>query len=155
MRHTLFLTAFTLLIVNLTYAQGRKCVGAAPCSACTTCSGCQHCAKDGGTCGICSSTKNIPSTTIKKKSPAVERKSVPVGNSPSSPTTSELNPVFIVTATSLNLRSGPGVSNSVLIPLEYGTELIVLTTNEIWWKVMVVKSGLIGYVHSSYVKRKP
>lgn len=156
MRHTLFLTAFTLLIVNLSNAQGRKCVGSSSCSACTTCSGCQHCAKDGGTCGVCSSAKHIPSTTPKKKAPAVEKKSFPVATSPSNPnTTTEINIIYVVAATSLNLRSGAGESYSVITPLEYGTELIALTTNGTWWKVKVVKSGLIGYVHSSYIKGKP
>lgn len=157
MRPIFILTTILLLSFNNSFGQGRKCVGSSSCSACTTCSGCQHCAKDGGTCGVCSSTKHIPSKTIQKKAPAVEKKSVPVGNSPSSTntTTTELNPEYIVIATSLNLRSGPGESTSVLIQLEYGTELIALTTNGTWWKVNVVKSGLIGYVHSSYIKRKP
>lgn len=157
MRPIIILSTLILLCLNTSFAQGRKCVGSSPCSACTTCSGCQHCAKGGGTCGVCSSTKHTPSTTTKKKTTAIEKKSVPVGSSPSSPNTSttELNPIYIVTVTSLNLRSGPGESNSVIIPLEHGTELIALTTSGTWWKVKLVTSGLVGYVHSSYIKRKP
>lgn len=146
----------TVNSINI-YAQGKKCTGSANCTACTTCSGCQHCAKGGGTCGVCSSTKHIPTKTVKKKSPTIENKTIPVGNSPTVPTTTtaDFNTIYIVKATSLNLRSGPGESYEILLPLELGTELIALTSEGTWWKVKVIKSGLSGYVHSSYIKRKP
>lgn len=157
MKFLIFIAALFVISITDVNAQGRKCVGSSSCSACTTCSGCQHCAKSGGTCGVCSSTKHVPPTTLKKKAPAIEKKSVPVGNSPTSPSATEtkLKPIYIVTATTLNLRSGPGESNSIIVPLDLGTELIALTSNSTWWKVQVVNTGVIGYVHSSYIKRKP
>jgi len=157
MKRMLFILFVIIINCTGTFAQGRKCYGYDNCTACTTCSACQHCAKGGGTCGVCSSIKHTPAKTTKKKTPTIEYKTIPSNNSPSATikSPSDNTDLFVVTASSLNLRSGPGVSFAVIIPLELGTELTVLASNGIWWKVKVFKSGLMGYVHSSYIKRKP
>lgn len=157
MKRMLFILFVITIKFTSTFAQGRKCYGYDNCTACTTCSACQYCAKGGGTCGVCSSSKHTPAKTTKKKTPTIEYKTIPSNNSPSNTikSTSDDKDIFIVTASSLNLRSGPGVSFAIIISLEFGTEIIALTSNGIWWKVRVVNSGLVGYVHSSFIKRKP
>ena len=54
--------------------ESRGCNGSAYCSACKNCTGCRHCAKNGGTCGVCStqytntySSKNNNKEKIKLK----------------------------------------------------------------------------------------
>lgn len=48
--------------------EGRGCSGSEYCSACKNCSGCKHCAKDGGTCGVCTSVSKKKTVSTKTKS---------------------------------------------------------------------------------------
>jgi len=50
----------------------------------------------------------------------------------------------------LNLRSGPGTSNEVIVTLEKGYKLTILETSEDWYKVLT-PAGTKGWVHSDYV----
>lgn len=62
--------------------------------------------------------------------------------------------VAYVNATDLNIRSGPGTSNSSLGVLSSGTQLTVLEkTNSSWYKVET-SSGLVGYCHTDYLTMK-
>jgi len=55
-----------------------------------------------------------------------------------------------ITTSSLNLRSGPGTSFSVLKELAHGTRVSVLSTSGNWSNVEV--GGLKGWVSNSYLK---
>lgn len=55
-----------------------------------------------------------------------------------------------VSATSLNLRSGPGTANEVIVTLEHGYKLTILETSKDWYKVQT-PAGTKGWVHSDYV----
>lgn len=55
------------------------------------------------------------------------------------------------TASALNVRTGPGMSYSVLQTVPYGTAVEITDVKGSWYKVNVVgRTGV--YVHSSYVK---
>lgn len=64
------------------------------------------------------------------------------------------------TTLNLNIRSGPGTQNALLIgsPLTVGTRVEVLAREGLWWQVDVVGTvngvmDLQGWVHSKYLKR--
>lgn len=46
---------------------GGRCSGTSSCTACKNCSGCKHCSKEGGTCGVCSTSESKPTKAKKKK----------------------------------------------------------------------------------------
>lgn len=55
-----------------------------------------------------------------------------------------------VGAAKLNLRSGPGVDNDVIVTLDKGYKLAILEASEGWYKVLT-PAGTKGWVHSDYV----
>lgn len=61
---------------------------------------------------------------------------------------------FVVTATSLNIRSGPDAAAApVAAPLKKGTELILLEPLDRWSRVEVIgKTDLEGWVSNSYIQ---
>ncbi|MEC4888780.1 MAG: N-acetylmuramoyl-L-alanine amidase [Nitrospira sp.] len=61
---------------------------------------------------------------------------------------------YRVTASSLNIRSGPGVEcPSVAEPLTQGTEVVLLEKRDRWSKVELVENGDIeGWVRNSFLK---
>jgi len=56
----------------------------------------------------------------------------------------------IVTASALNIRSGPSTRNHKVGMVVRGTRLRVLEQSELWYKIEV--NGLVGYVHGDYIK---
>lgn len=62
-------------------------------------------------------------------------------------------PLFTVTASSLNIRSGPSAGNpTVGAPLAQGTVVQSLGTQEGWTHVTVQGSGVTGWVSSQYLE---
>lgn len=55
-----------------------------------------------------------------------------------------------ITATSLNLRSGPSTSKAVVVTLKQGTKLTITDTSGSWYKVKT-PAGTVGWVSSTYV----
>jgi uncharacterized protein YgiM (DUF1202 family) len=148
MRQILYVILTFTLMCNHAFAQGRKCTGSANCTACTTCSGCKHCNEGGGTCGVCSSGNhykggsngNSGSGSIPEYKPKVIPKPQKA-----------IGDLYKVSATTLNLRTGPGTSYSIVKELPYGTLVSLVTTSGSWLQVKVVSSGEIGYVLSNYI----
>lgn len=62
---------------------------------------------------------------------------------------------YEVTASALNIRSGPGVEfPSVAEPLKAGTKVVLLEKRDRWSKVEVVENGDIeGWVHNKFLSR--
>lgn len=62
---------------------------------------------------------------------------------------------YEVTASTLNIRSGPGVEfPPVSEPLKRGTEVVLLEKRDRWNKVELVKNGDIeGWVHNQFLKK--
>lgn len=137
MKSLILLTLFTFMYATTLQAQGRKCIGASPCSACTTCTGCKYCHEQGGTCGVCRSS----SSTSYKKS-----------NNYSYKIEYTKNTTITVKATTVNLRSGPGTDYPIIIALDKYAKLeVIKTTSEDWVFVMDPVSGKYGYVYREYV----
>lgn len=127
--------------------EGGRCTGSAYCSACKNCSGCKHCAKNGGSCGVCATgTRSTISST--KKSPSYY--STPTKTS--LPKNYAKGESLFVNASTLNLREGPGSNFKIIEKLTPKSTLIYIKTEGTWFKVKVIKSQTIGYVHSKYVK---
>ncbi|MDD5092169.1 MAG: SH3 domain-containing protein [Candidatus Wallbacteria bacterium] len=55
-----------------------------------------------------------------------------------------------VTASSLNIRKGPGTSYSIITSVAKGTKLAILGTKYEWYNVKT-SDGTEGYAHSSYI----
>lgn len=62
------------------------------------------------------------------------------------------NKIVTVAASSLNLRSGPGTANAIIVTLEKGHKLTVIGTSNSWYKVKT-PAGTLGWVHSDYVTK--
>ena len=56
----------------------------------------------------------------------------------------------IVTASSLNVRSGPSTKNHIVGMVVKGTKLTILGTQGSWYRISL--NGKDGYVHGNYVK---
>lgn len=131
----------------------RGCTGSAYCSACKNCSGCKHCAKNGGSCGVCSSgsTKNYNSSSNSNRR---------ISNSTSNSNLSSIQPFYssgsslITTSSTLNLRGGPGTGYAIIEKLSKGVELKYMESFSSWIKVEVKNSGNVGYVYAKYVTLK-
>lgn len=127
--------------------QGRRCTGSANCTACTTCSGCRHCKKEGGSCGVCSSSSS------RKQYRATPSYSTGSG---STYTTKKKDrgyylKTLVVTSTTLNMRSGPGTNFNISDKLYKNDQLVFLSMQGGWVKVENKKTKNIGYVSSKYV----
>ena len=66
---------------------------------------------------------------------------------------SHANTTGVVTATSLNVRSGAGTSYSVLTTLANGTEVTIVETLDSWYKITLTINDeeTIGYVSKQYI----
>ena len=146
------LVIFLCLSTICLSAQGRKCYGNSPCSACSTCNYCKHCNEGGGTCGVCSGSNHKRYDYKPNKSGGNPTYKYPSGNTPSG-TIKKVGDVYKVTASTLNLRSGPSTSYAVIKELPFGTLVSLLSTEGVWLQIKVVSSGETGYVHSSYIKK--
>lgn len=62
-------------------------------------------------------------------------------------------PLFTVTASSLNVRSGPGTENAIVAggPLSEGTVVQGLEDQDGWKKIIVQGSGVTGWVSAKYL----
>ena len=62
---------------------------------------------------------------------------------------------YEVTASTLNIRSGPGVEfPSVAEPLKRGTVVVLLEKRDRWHKVELVKNGDIeGWMHNRFLAK--
>jgi uncharacterized protein YgiM (DUF1202 family) len=119
--------------------EGRGCTGSSYCTACKNCTGCRYCAKNGGSCGVCSSGSRY--TSSKKKSSYTSiKQSNSIGEN-----------LSVSTATS-NLRKGPSTKFKIIEKLFKNEILEVLEVSGSWLKVKVKKSGSLGYVYAKYVK---
>lgn len=148
MRHILILVSLLTLFCCTSLAQGRKCYGNTPCNACTTCSGCKHCNEGGGTCGVCSTGNHYSGGSYGNGGsgsvPEYKPKVVPIQKKAA-------GDIYKVTASTLNLRTGPGTTYSIVTELPYGTLVSLVTTSGSWLQVRVVATGVTGYVLSTYI----
>ena len=64
-------------------------------------------------------------------------------------------PHYLVTASALNVRSGPGVEfETVSAPIKRDTEVILLKAGDRWNRIEVlVDEDIEGWVHNQYIKR--
>ena len=62
---------------------------------------------------------------------------------------------YVVTASSLNVRSGPGVEFSAgAEPVKKGTAVVLLETRDRWYKVELVENGdTEGWVHNKFLEK--
>lgn len=118
-----------------------RCSGSAYCTACKNCTGCKHCAKNGGTCGVCSTGK--PKRTDKAK----QNKNIPLKYSAFT-----INDILLVSTETLNLREGPSTNYGVVETLHKNDVLVLLGKYELWLQVQVKSSKNIGYVYYKYVE---
>lgn len=56
----------------------------------------------------------------------------------------------VKTSSSLNMRSGPSTSTSVITQLANGARVAIIGQDDVWYKV--ASGGVVGYVHSDYVE---
>jgi uncharacterized protein YraI len=56
-----------------------------------------------------------------------------------------------VSATRLNLRSGPGTKYRAITKLTYGTPVTLQSTSGNWYYISVTSTGQTGYVYRSYI----
>ena len=65
--------------------------------------------------------------------------------------TEESNEIGIVTTDVLNVRSGAGVSYSVVTQITKNTKVTILSSNDGWYKIKL-SDGTTGWVSASYIK---
>jgi|GEM_PF-4738481 len=171
-----FLTLATLLLYLYSSAQQkdinlasccdteRGCTGSSYCTACSNCSGCKHCAKNGGSCGVCSSgrPKSYSSPKPKKKSSTSTKKSSGSAGTSSSAGSSSHYPqsalffssgdYLYVTINELNVRKESNSKSAILEKVKLNDKLKYIKTEGSWYKVEVAASRTIGYVYYKYVK---
>ena len=119
-----------------------RCSGSAYCTACKNCTGCKYCAKNGGTCGVCS-TRQPKRTANKVK----QNKNVPLKYAAFT-----LNDMLHVSTETLNLREGPSTNYKIIETLHKNDALVLLGKYELWLQVQVKRSKKIGYVYYKYVE---
>jgi hypothetical protein len=121
--------------------EGRGCKGSSYCSACKNCTGCKHCAKNGGTCGVCSS--NTKSSSNKSKS---------YKSSNSIKINFKKGDILYVISNTLNLRKGPSTKFKIIEKLSKSSKVELLEISGSWLKIKVEDSKSIGYVYAKYLR---
>ncbi len=160
---TLFLLLFTFSysqeIASSCCNSERGCTGSSSCTACSNCSGCRHCAKNGGSCGVCSSGSYKSYSTSKpkkKKSSSVKTSSNQTktnsSNQPKSISIYNSGDYLYVNINELNVRKQPNSKSSILEKVRSNDALKYLKTEGSWYKVEVVATKTVGYVYYKYVK---
>jgi len=151
---------------------GATCYGYDPCGACKDCSRCGHC-NSGGRCGVCSGGGSTRSQTNHRNSSSYSRSSNGSSGSTRSsyrapqyydPTnapsvrTVYLPAPALVSATTLNVRNGPGTEYEILVRLTEGDAVTITEpAGESWVKIEVTVSDgrefrtLKGYVFKKYL----
>lgn len=119
-----------------------KCTGSANCRACKNCKYCAHC-NSGGSCGVCSYSAPSP----KPKSTPIPSNSEPKANSSSGSTTSTK---YTVNSQTLNIRSTPSTSGTVIYTLKFGEKVTVLKLVDGKWAKVKFKN-IEGYSSHQYL----
>lgn len=133
-----------------------RCTGSVYCNACSDCSRCKHCG-NGGSCGVCSSRYRnnsqdySTSSNSRKYTPSSRRRSTRKNTKNRVYSTTTTN--YYVSASSVNLRKGPGTKYPVIMKLSFLDTLEYISESGSWIKVNVLKNDVIGYIHSDYVVR--
>ncbi len=137
---------------------GGRCTGSAYCTACKNCSGCKHC-NSVGSCGVCSGGRTVrKKSTSSRKSSTYKTKSSKINSingstySTKKTNTYSISDYLLVTASTLNMRSGPGTQYKIVEKLSYYDKLKYLDRKGNWLKVKVVESEKIGWVYYKYVE---
>lgn len=130
----------TNTLVAVCCEDGRGCSGSAYCTACKNCSGCKHCAKNGGTCGVCSSKTRYKSISTSSNISPSKTRSYTIGSE------------IFVSSPTLNLREGPSSKYKIIEKLSQNEGLELIEIKGSWLKVRVKNSGTLGYVYSKYIK---
>lgn len=154
-----------------------RCTGSASCTVCRNCSRCAHCSS-GGSCGVCSGgysrtpdrTYSNSSSTYKSsysgngsnssRSSSNSYKSTGSNSSTKSLTYALPNDILsenyqktlLVNTETLNVRSGPGTSYTVVEKLKYRQELTFLAMTGSWIKVEVKSTEMVGFVYYEHVR---
>lgn len=81
---------------------------------------------------------------------SVSSVSTPAATASPTPTSSTSLVGTVKVSTSLNMRSGPGTSYSVVGSLTNGTKVTILQTLSGWYKIQT-SAGKVGYVSSAYI----
>ena len=118
----------------------RGCNGSDYCTACKNCTGCKHCAKNGGTCGVCS-TRSTKTYSSSDDSDAVFV-SYTKGD------------ILYVVSKTLNLREKPSSKGKIIEVLSKDTQFEFIEVSNTWLKVKVIETNTIGYVYAKYVSSK-
>ncbi|SNR15985.1 SH3 domain-containing protein [Tenacibaculum jejuense] len=121
-----------------------RCTGSSYCRACKNCSRCKYC-NNGGSCGVCAeryTRKKTKKKTIKSYSikPIVKQKKILFKNK-----------IAQVKHNNTPLRSGADKSYYIILNLkEYEVLELIALENE-WFKVKVIRTEAIGFVHSKNI----
>ncbi len=57
-----------------------------------------------------------------------------------------------VTASELNIRSGPSISDDVIKELQYGTEVEIISASDYWYNIKM--GDIMGWAYKKYIKEK-
>lgn len=154
----LFAQQQTNEVVSCCSGKEARCTGSAYCTACTNCSSCKYC-NSGGTCGVCSSRYRSSESNKSK------RKKASTSSTPGRPLISQAFTLedesnsdyyldeYIVIASKLNMRYGPGTNYDIMEGLYKGHRLVIYAKYSGWAKVKVKASGNIGFVSMKYLER--
>jgi hypothetical protein len=120
-----------------------KCTGSADCKACKNCSACEHCKKDGGKCSVCSTAAHSSSAAHTNASSDEDVTEV-------SWSAKSLKPAA-TTLERLDVRSGPGAAFKVVGKVTSTDPIIIIGEREGWYKIVVSRADLVGFVETASV----
>lgn len=119
-----------------------KCTGNANCRACKNCKYCAHC-NSGGSCGVCSYS-----------APSPQPKSTPIPSTSKSKTNessgSTSNTEYTVNSQTLNIRSTPSTSGTIIYTLKFGDNVSVLKIIDSKWAKVKFRN-IEGYSSRQYL----
>ncbi len=122
--------------------EGGRCTGSANCHVCSNCSRCAHCGA-GGTCGVCATYSTpTPKSSVKK---------IDSGSKNTTPSsTYKAGSNYVVNTKTLNVRSAPSTTSSVIYTLKQGEKVVLIKViDDKWLHISVNK--IKGYVSSQFV----
>lgn len=141
------LTYFTAIKTEAKKTCCGKCTGSANCTACKNCKYCAYC-NSGGSCGVCASSSSYTQPET-EPGPTYTTPAPKASKAPASISTN--GAVYTVLSKTLNIRSAPSTSATVLATVKQGEQLIVLSfVNAQWAKVKY--GSVVGYAVSGYLK---
>jgi len=117
-----------------------RCTGSIYCRACKNCSRCKYC-NSGGACGVCADKHK------RKKRTTTPEEQYTTAPSEVSSTTK----IAQVKKYNTPLRSGADESFYVIQNLNKYEVLKILKLEKEWFKVKVVRTDAIGFIHSKYI----